>query len=242
MIEISGSVQALQLFNIGGISITNTFVFSLIISIIIITIGILAARKSKIIPRGLQNGAEFLIEGILNFMDTVTLSRAKSEKFFPIVATLFLFILSCNLIELLPGLGAINVRGGELLRTPSSDLTNTIALALITMFTVEISSIKELGFFTYLKKFINFSNPLKFFIGIIELISEASKILSLSLRLFASMFSGEIVLMVVIGLFAYLLPLPIMGFELFIGLIQAFIFSILTTVFLSLMTEKSEHA
>lgn len=98
-------------------------------------------------------------------------------------------------------------------------------------------AIKKLGIFSYIKKFLNFSNPINFFVGILEGISEATKILSLSFRLFGNLFAGETLLIVSSFLFAYLMPLPFLGLEILVGFIQAIIFSSLVVIFYVSATE-----
>jgi F-type H+-transporting ATPase subunit a len=103
----------------------------------------------------------------------------------------------------------------------------------------------SVGVFKHLGKFFNFSNPINFFIGILELISELAKIISLSFRLFGNVFAGEVLLTIIFSLAPYIVPLPFMGLELFVGLIQAFIFAMITLVSISLHTAihgEEEHA
>jgi F-type H+-transporting ATPase subunit a len=155
---------------------------------------------------------------------------------FPISMTIFLLVLCSNLLELVPGLGLFPI-----LRSPSSDLNFTLALALISVIFINYSAIKKLGLFSYLGKFFNFTNPLMFFVGILEFIGEFTRVISLSMRLFGNLFAGEILLIVVsTGIswtMAYLVPLPFLALEVLVGFIQAFIFSSLVIVFYSTATE-----
>ena len=116
----------------------------------------------------------------------------------------------------------------------NSDLNVTLALAVIVVFTIEISGIIAVGLWKYAGKFINFSSPLNFIVGIIELVSELSRFVSFSFRLFGNIFAGE-VLLAVAGFFVpYLLPVPLMSFELFVGIVQAAVFALLTLFFVKL--------
>ena len=119
------------------------------------------------------------------------------------------------------------------LRAPAADLNVTFAFSLVAMFLVEFFGFQALGL-GYLTKFFNFKEGvLGFFVGLLELISEFSRIISFAFRMFGNIFGGEVILVVMSYLFAYLLPLPFYGFELFVALIQAFIFAVLTLIFFS---------
>ncbi|KKQ82774.1 MAG: ATP synthase subunit a [Candidatus Woesebacteria bacterium GW2011_GWA1_38_8] len=124
------------------------------------------------------------------------------------------------------------------LRSPNASLSITIALALISVVTVQILSIKALGGKKYLGKFFNFKNPINGFVGILELISEFSKILSFSFRLFGNVFAGEVLLMVMMFLIPLIIPVPFLILEIFVGLIQALVFTMLTTIFIVVATEE----
>ncbi len=125
----------------------------------------------------------------------------------------------------------------HLFRAPTSDLSLTIAFALISVIITNILGFKALGA-TYLKKYINFSNPVDAFVGILELISEIGKIISFSFRLFGNVFAGEILLAVITSITYGVATLPFLGLELFVGLIQALVFFMLTAVFIGLSAES----
>jgi F-type H+-transporting ATPase subunit a len=170
---------------------------------------------------------------------TETLEDAKlAKRFFPLIAGLFVFIFVINEMAFIPGVGSIGFFHGEefipLFRPSTTDLNTTLALTLISVLTVEIVGILTLGFFRYGGKFINFSSPVNFIVGIIELVSELGRLVSLSFRLFGNIFAGE-VLIAVIGLFVpYVIPAPFMLFEMFVGFVQAVIFALLTLFFIKL--------
>ena len=122
-----------------------------------------------------------------------------------------------------------------LFRGPTADLNTTIALALISVFMIQFYGFKHLGL-KYLKKFFNFSNPINAFIGILELISEFSRIISFAFRLFGNIFAGEVLLTVISFLIPFIAPLPFLGLEIFVGFIQALVFTMLSLVFISMAT------
>jgi len=136
----------------------------------------------------------------------------------------------------LPGLGVFHF-----LRSPSSDLNFTLALAIFSMVSVHILSAKDLGFRNYFKKYINLKNPILFFVGTLEGLGELTRTFSLAIRLFGNLLAGEVLLMIVSFMLAYLLPLPFLGLEIFVGFIQALIFSSLIIIFYVVTSQKSEE-
>ena len=168
-------------------------------------------------------------------MENVMENKEKARKFFPLIATIFIFIILSNWLEVLPGLGSI------FLRSPSSDLNFTLAIAISSVISIQIFGIMSIGFIKYAKRFMNFSSPINFFVGLLELIGEAAKIVSFSFRLFGNIFAGEVLLIVVYFLAPYVLPLPFMFLEIFVGFIQALVFSMLTLVFLKIATAEAGH-
>lgn len=243
------SLAAERIFNIFGIPITNTLLMSWIAMAVLILVSFLATRKLKLVPQGFQNFIEAIIESILDFITSITSDRKQSEKFFPLVTTIFIFILLSNWLGLIPGVGTIgffevdNVKEGHrifvpLLRSTNSDLNMTLALALVSVIATQIFGIAGIGFFKYLSKYIS-KNPGLTFAGILEGIAEAVKILSFSFRLFGNIFAGEVLLVVTAFLLPFIAPLPFMLLELFVGFIQALIFSLLTLVFLKIATAEA---
>jgi len=243
------SIAAERIFNIFGMPITNTLLMSWITMAVLIIVSVLATRKLKLIPKGLQNFVESIIEFILNFIDQITGSRKQSEKFFPLVTTIFIFILFSNWLGLVPGVGTIGFfevlhLEGEtrifvpFLRSTNSDLNMTLALAIVSVVATQIFGIITIGFFKYISKYIS-KNPGLTFAGILEAIAEFVKILSFSFRLFGNIFAGEVLLIVMAFLLPFIAPLPFMLLELFVGFIQALIFSLLTLVFLKSATSEA---
>lgn len=233
------------LFQLGNFTVTNSLFLTLIVSLILIIFSFLISRKINIIPGKLQSAAEMGIEWFLGLMSSTLGSSQKAEKYFPLVATIFIFILSANLLGIFPGVGAIIIREGHkeipLFRSPAADLNFTLAFAVISVAAANILGMMATGVGRHLKKFLNFDNPIKFFIGLLEIISELAKIISLSFRLFGNVFAGEVLLTIIFFLAPYFIPLPFLFLELFVGLIQAFLFAMLTLVSISLHTSVNEH-
>ena len=220
-----------------NLPITNTLLVSWISMAVLITVSVLATRKVQLIPSsGLQN----LFEMIVDFGYTTVSDLAGSKKgkvFFPIVMTFFLYILFSNWLGLLPGFATITFEGEPLLRSVNSDLNMTLALALTSAFLTHAFALHYLGIIEYLKKWFTL-NPIFLFVGILEIVSEFTKIISLSFRLFGNIFAGEVVLSTVSSIFAFLIPLPFYFLEIIVGFVQAAVFMMLTLVFMVLLSEK----
>lgn len=248
---------------LGSLPITNSLINSAIAVVFFLALGAALRGKTKMIPTGLQNLAEMILEFVLNFMDQVTHSRERSKRFLPIVGTLFFFILFSNWLSQLPGTGSIGrfeEEGGRLvliplLRPATSDLNLTLALAVVAVASAHVFGIISIGFFKHLNKFIQlgtlwkslrqgglniFVAAVEMLVGVIEIFSEIAKIVSLSLRLFGNIFAGEVLLTVIASLVAFLVPLPFLGLEILVGAVQATVFSTLTLVYLTMMTEPIE--
>lgn len=242
------SLKAEQIGQLFGFPITNTLFMSWIAMGIIVGFFLLGTKKLKSVPVGLQNVVEALYEGALNFIDMITGKRSRSETFFPLVFTFLIFILTSNWLGILPGLGSIGfyeTHGKEkafipFARSTNSDLNMTLALGIISVVATHIYGVRQLGAKKHSSKFISFKGPIEFFVGILELVSEFAKIISFSFRLFGNVFAGEVLLIIIGGLLPFVAPIPFLGLELFVGLIQALIFATLTLVFLNIAVME-EH-
>lgn len=240
------SIVAETLFHVGPLPVTNTMLTGWVISLLLILVAVLVSKNIKQIPGALQNIAETVIEQLLKFLETVAGGRETAERFFPIVATIFFFVLTANWLGVLPGLSAIGIHESTgtiipLFRSVHSDINMTLALALITVVLSHIYGLYTVGVKHHLGKFINFKSPLALFTGVLEIISELSKIISLSFRLFGNIFAGEVLLIIMGSLVPYIAPVPFLGLELFVGFIQALIFATLAMVAFSSFTRAEAH-
>ncbi len=235
------SLAAEKIGHIGALPITNSMVLSWVASIFLIVITLVATRKISIVPGKIQNFFETIIEFLFDTANSVLENETATKKYFPLIATLFIFIITNNWLGLLPGVGTIglnevNAEGHHilvpLLRAGTADLNMTLALAIVTMIAVQVFGIAAIGTFKYAKKFFNFKGPIDFFVGLLELLGEFAKIVSFSFRLFGNVFAGEVLLVVISFLIAYIAPLPFMFLELFVGFIQALVFTMLALVFI----------
>jgi len=285
-----------------GYTIMNTMITTWIGIVLLLVLAYFATRRLSEVPSGIQNLVEVFIEFFFNLATNIA-GPTKARRFFPLVMTIFLFIMVSNWLGILPGFGTIGwiespeavihhkeekakdhhvdlstinlqvfndsgkfgiipfgslddavtaeeyehnhgvaegKRAGLLipfLRSANTDVNTTLAIAIVAMVMVHFWGFSSLGIGGHLAKFINFKEgPIGFFVGILELIGEFAKVISFTFRLFGNIFAGEVLLISM----AFLLPLigiiPFLGLELFVGVIQAFIFAMLTLVFASIST------
>ncbi len=245
------SIKAETLFHIGIFNFTNSYLLSLIVTGVFVSLAFWLKDKIALIPGKIQSVFEILFDEILKLMDSVLGSRRVSEQYFPLIATIFMFVLLSNWFGLVPGSGSLGlqhqiIHNGEskmvlipFLRAPGADLNFTVALAMIATIAINFFGFAALGFKKHAGKFFNLKNPIYTFVGLLELISEFVKIISFSFRLFGNVFAGEVLLIIIGFLGPYFLPLPFLFMEVFVGFIQAFIFAMLTLVFIG--TAVSHH-
>ncbi len=243
------------------IQVTNSLLTTWLAMAVLVLFALWASSGLQQVPTGKQNVAEIIVESINGLVESIAGSKW-APTFFPIVATIFLLVLVSNWLDLLtPVLAAVGINeNGEIvpiLRSPSTDLNFTVGLALISVGLTQYFGIRANGFLRYLGRFIKVGwvvdvirvllgrrqgrigvmiamGLIDTFMGLIELVSELAKVLSFSFRLFGNIFAGEVVLLVIPFLVSLGFPLIFMGLELFVGLIQAFIFAILTLAFMSM--------
>lgn len=226
--------------NIGPLPITNTLIVSWMVMGILILAAVFVRLNLKKLPvTKVQNGAEALIEAVYNMVSD--LAQSKARTFFPWLMTFFLFILAGNLFGLFPGFATITYNHLPLLRSVNSDLNMTLALGLTSVVVTHFYAIKMLGIGAYFKKWFSLEMfGIFLFVGLLELVGEFTKIVSLSLRLFGNIFAGEVVLGTVSGIFAFFVPLPFYFLEVIVAVVQAGVFMMLTLAFMVLLTEKHE--
>ena len=261
------TLYAEQIGHIGPLPVTNALFTTWVAVLIIIIIALSIKLKASLIPKGFQSFFEFMIEGAMNLADQVTGNKKITAKVFPLAFTIFIFVLINNWIGLLPlgGFGIIEV--GEhgkafipFIRSGTADINTTLALGIMSVIASNVFGIISIGVWKMFNKYVNLkafrdmikkvrkeptvliSTPIMFFVGILELIGEFAKIASLSFRLFGNVFAGEVLLMSMSAIVAYILPLPFMALEIFVGVIQAFIFALLTLVYFTIAaTDHDEH-
>src|SRR3989344_8039812 len=202
---ISIHLAPLALFHIGTIAVSNTFITALTVSILLILFAFFAGRGVALKPWKFQAVLELLIMYPYDLIRETLGNDRLAERLFPLIMTIFLFVLSVNWFGLLPFVASIGVNeqvNGASEFIPffypgATDLNLTLALALVAFFAIVTAGITTLGALKYGKKFITFASPLAFMVGIIELISELVRLISFSFRLFGNIFAGKVLVMVI---------------------------------------------
>jgi F-type H+-transporting ATPase subunit a len=208
-----------------GIHVGEHVVYTWLVMLILIVLAFVVSRSLSMVPSGVQNLMETVVVAIDNLIDQTM--GEEGRPFFPLLATLALFILVCNLIALIPGF-----------YPPTASLNTNIPMALIVFFMTHYVGIKKHGA-GYLKHFMGpiiWLAPLMF---VIEFIGHLSRPLSLTLRLFGNMAGHEIVLMVFLALVPFLLPLPMMMLGILVAFIQAFVFTLLAMIYITGALEEA---
>lgn len=244
--ELNISLSPEVIFEIGTFPVTNAFLWSLVLSVFLIVITLLIRFNLKVVPGRLQAFFELIIEKSYEFVLSIIEDEKKAKRVFPLVLTMFLFILTANLAVFIPGQAAVQILHQEgstpLFRAVMADYGMVFVLTAITFVIVQIVAVVVSGPIGYLGKFINFKSPIKAFLGIMDIIGELAKIVSLSFRLFGNIFAGEVLGSVMLFLMPFVVPLPFLFLGLLTALVQAFVFSVLTLVFISMASEKEEIA
>lgn len=233
------------------VTITNTILTMWMISVVLIVALLLVTRKREMVPGPAQNAIEALYDGLQGF--AISLGGPRAKTYVPLFVTLFIYILLSNWSGLLPFVGRILY-----FRAPTSDVNITIGLALVSFAIFHIEGVRALGVGGYLSKFFpirEFRNGLgtgviAMFVGLIELMLEFVKPLTLSMRLFGNIYGGEVALGVILALTVAFVPVALFGLELMLNAVQALIFSVLTLMFILAAIEghddeheaKREHA
>jgi F-type H+-transporting ATPase subunit a len=239
-----------KLFEIGGLTVTNSILYGWFCSIVIIALFIAARKRLKLKgtqgPAGLlEAGTEFMV----NLLDNSFGDRKLAIKLTPIFASVFFFIMFSNWLGLVPGVGqSVEYDGNPLLRPFTADLNGTAALALFGIILVQIVAIRINGIKGHIKHYfpLKIHNPFNYLVGAFELFTELTRLLSLGLRLFLNIAVGEVLISVASylgGTFAApVAALPFTLLELFVGALQAYIFIVLCAAYLSAATAgHGEH-
>jgi len=252
------SLPAENVFHLAGFSITNTLIASWFTIIALVSLSYLCTRKMKLIPGKSQAMAEVVVEGLLNFVESVS-GKKHARMLFSGVATIFIYVISNAYFALLPFFGTIGIygHGGKfvgLLRPANTDVNLTLSIAIMSFIFVETWGMRSLGAAHYLSEFINVGQLgqglkelvtgkirpaimnivfgfVNLFVGVLEIFSHMTRMVSFTFRLFGNMTAGKVLILVSCFLIPFVFTLPFYGLEILIGLIQALIFGGLTLVF-----------
>ena len=244
-------------FTLWGIHITNSMVWGWLVCLFLaLGLGMLARRVTVKPKGGVIQYVEAVVTFVIDLVENAFTDKSVARKYVPFFVTLFFFVLLNNWSGLIPGVGdAIQIHGHPAFRPITGDLNLTLGMGLITMVYVYIASIREVGGFgKYIRHFFIGSplNPLYLVIGLIEMLTDLTRALSLALRLFLNVTIGEIVIAVFAFLGAMLAPLSILSpvtalpftlLELGVGALQAYIFVILGVNYLAIAVNSAHtHA
>ena len=257
------SINADELFHIGPVTVANSTMFTFL-SIFLFIILTVYARKFKLIPSAFQNLMEMFYESVLGLITQIVGDKSHAEKIMPVVGAIFTYILLSNLLMMIPGLSSFTYNTGTeivpLLRGGTADFNTTFGLALAAALFIQFIAIRERGIWGHLSHFIQTDGMARafkgkkslgqragelgtglihFMVGLIEIVGEVAKVISLSLRLFGNMFAHEILTIIILGSFAILVPVLWMGMGLIVGIVQAIVFTSLITVYYSLVLKDS---
>ncbi len=250
------------LMHLGPLPVTNSLVNTTVTMLGFLVFALVFSRTIRVSPGRMQLFVETALEQLLSYFDKVTNDRMLSRRFLPFAGTLFCFILASNWLGLFPGTGSIGfwlMHAGErvfvpLLRPANSDLNLTLGLAILTVVTSHLIGIQSIGIFSHIGRFfplgtiwnglrtgkpiILLTGMVECVVGLIEVMAEFAKMASLSLRLFGNIFAGEVLTTVIASILAFGAPLPFIGLELIVGLIQATVFTMLALVYCTLFVRK----
>lgn len=245
------SISPDKLFEIGPLVISNSTVLGVVGYVALLAILLYTAR---VVRQGrpknfLVKFVVWVYELLYSTVCQIIPDRRLARQLAPLPITIFLFIIMQYWLGILPFVGPITWDGAPLFRGLAADLNTTFALAIVTMVAVQIYAIKIHGFFGNAGRYLRnpFRDPAGAFEGILEVIAEFSRLVGLSFRLFGNVFAGEVLLVIIAFLTKYAATValvPFYIFELFIGTVQAYIFFMLTTVFISLgfASHGDDHA
>lgn len=253
---VNQTIVSDTIFILWGFPFTNSILMAFLITIIIGIFSFFVSKNVKIVPEKWQIVYEWLYNSIKGLIDQITGDPVISAKIFHLIAGLFIFIGMSNLLGIfIPFLGSFTYNGNSIFRTPTTDFNVTVSLATAMILLVQIESIRKWGFLKYASNFFKFHEIfngfrkgisqgimgiINFLIGLLDIISEFAKVISLSMRLFGNMFAGETLAVILLGFFAYLLPVSWMAMNIFVGFVQAMVFGSLTAAYYSLAVKGAE--
>jgi F-type H+-transporting ATPase subunit a len=243
------TLPARVLFSLGPVPVTDGFLGAVLVSLTIIAFFALGARKFSLVPTRLQMVMELVSDYIMDQLKTAFRSEERAKAFFPFFMTMLVFILIANQFMFVPFIFELTYNGFDVFRMPTSDFAQPVALSLMVFgisqwMAIKISPLNHLQNFISVKPFLKARSPMEFFtaaveafVGILNIVGEGAKVVSLAARLFGNVFAGNVMVGVIIGLSAYtqfIVPIPFLVLSIFSGLVQAFVFMLLSIQFIAL--------
>lgn len=252
--EVPG-VGSETVFSIGSFPVTNSFLMIVGIMLMVAVVAWYAQACFKERPGVFQNMLEWLYESMKDFATSIMGSIKEESLIFSLVTALFLYVGVANLVTIIPGVASLTYGGVSIFRSPTSDFNTTLGLALAMVILIQFYAFKQLGFFGYVGKFIQIGGVIKgfkegigagcmasinFLIGLLDIVSEAAKVVSLSLRLFGNIYAGEVLAVIILGALAYVLPATWMALNILFALVQAVVFGALVAAYYSIAVTADE--
>ena len=243
------------IFSIGGFPIASSTLMIFLIVFVFIVFAFFATRKFSIRPGGFQIIVEEIYNQIIGLVDQITSSKKHSKKIFPVIGAMLVYLAVANLIGLIPGLTSITFNGKAIFSSATADFNTTFGLALGAVIAIQIISIKEWGVLGHLGKFFKFKEVaqgfkkgisdgfialIDFFVGLLDIIGEVAKVVSLALRLFGNMYAGQVLMIILFGAVAFVIPSIWLAMNIFVGVLQAMVFAALVAAYYMLAVKEDE--
>jgi F-type H+-transporting ATPase subunit a len=259
MLGLSRELTPIQpeiVFSIGNFGIANSTLTILLIALGFLLLGIFVVSKFSLVPTSFQSFVEMIYESIVDLVQQITGNEKHAKKITPVIATILVYFALANIIAIIPGLTDITYNGIAIFRTPTSDFNTAFGVSLAAVVVLNIVSIQEWGIVGYLGKFFNvqaivkgfkkslmdgFIGIVEFFVGILDIIGEVAKVVSLSFRLFGNVYAGQVLAIIIMGAFAWGLPTIWSVMSNFTGILQGFVFAALVAVYYSLSLKPDEE-
>lgn len=229
------ALEPYVLGHVGDFPITATLITSwVVVALLIVWAGIFY-RSLKLYPGRGQVLVESTVGFAYDYVKEVLDDEKLAMRYFPVIMTIFLFIAVANLFGLLPFTGyALTYDHMPFLYPVNTDLNMTLAMAVVAFLVIEFAGIAAMGALKYASKFVNFHSVIGFVVGIIELVSEVARLITFSFRLFGNIFAGKVLILVALFFLPYLLPVPLLVYEVAVAVIQGAVFALLTLFFIKI--------
>jgi len=246
------TLQTAPMIDIAGFNINNSVLATLAVSGVLIFGFFLLSRTFKLRPSRTQMALEGFIDFFMTQLETAWGSKERARTYLPLILTLFIFLLIANQFSIIPLAASIMTEGTQVLRTPSSDLGLTVTLAMIVIVASHVIALKNhpighIGNYIKLHEFLKvrsvggfFNACLEVFLGVLDIVGEFAKVVSLACRLFGNVFAGEVMVAVMTGLITYIIPMPFIAISIFSGLVQAFVFALLSVQYMPGIVRAAE--
>lgn len=232
------TIAPYHLGELWGLPITPTLISSWLVVVLLIAGSFFVGRNLAFVPGKAQVALEGVLYGMYGYVRQTLESEQYAKRFFPLIATIFIYITVANLFGLLPFVGALGISNNHgftpIFYPIHTDLNMPLALAVVAVVAIEFAGISALGVLKYAGKFVNFSSVIGFAVGIIELVSEVARLITFSFRLFGNIFAGKVLILVALYFFPFILPVPLIVYELLVSVIQGAVFALLTLFFIKI--------